>query len=163
MRNSAKYLTILLSIFLSINSCTTNPSSPRPEGSHLTSQDIESANLLDFYVADVYSDTTNFVKFTPSLVCDKSGRKTFYYFSSDIKYKEWIVIYSPSELFESKQWEIKNLLNNKGPIGGSTYCITTKCCYQGACRIVSCYSKCDPDDCCAMYQDWACKTYGWPC
>lgn len=75
MRNIHK-LSIVLLIFTSFMiGCTNSPIAPHPQGSRLTDQQIESYELLDFYLADIYSDTANFVKFTPILISEKFGKK----------------------------------------------------------------------------------------
>jgi hypothetical protein len=119
-------------------------------GKVISKNEIESNQLLDFYLADIYTDTTNFVKFVPISTINEKGVKEFYYKCFDKRYESWLVIFNPAKK-DKQQWLIKNPQNEKEPIGGG-YCITVRCyCSTWGWYIVSCYSNCTEDTCCQSF------------
>lgn len=147
MKNIFIFLTILTFVSCQ-NKSNELESTP---GRAITINEVQTNKLVEFYLADIYTDTTNFVKFIPSSLINENGITEFYYKCSDKRYKDWLVTYNPRK--ETKfQWLIKNPQDMKGPVGGGIYCITTKCsCSTWGTVIVSCYSNCTEETCC---QSW---------
>ena len=107
----------------------------------------------DFYLKDKLSGK-GFVKFTPNTSNSSRSKSEITYVSEDTRYQGWEITLNTQNK-SSNQWVMKDDKGTRIPV----YCCTTTCCQvQGdtviKCWTVSCYSKCDCDDCCQSFGDW---------
>lgn len=122
--------------------------------SAVSKNEIQQNKMPEFYLADMYSQEINFVKFATTSTSDRKRTATSYiYKSDDSRYKDWTVTYAPNNR-ATQQWSVQEPKTNRAPNGGG-YCVTTRCfCESWGYYVVSCYSKCTEEECCQMFLDF---------